>query len=307
MIASLQGTANAGEFLQELEKATAAMQEERASGRIAGGTVKGGLVEIADVNRLAVVGDLHGDARALAAILEGIGREFLQDPLNKLVFLGDYVDRGSDSVGVLQTVCRLKKVSPDSVILMRGNHEAPSEFPFSSHDLPFQLRERFGKDAKILYSKALSLFPLLPLAVIVKGALLMVHGGLPTEACVPQQIETAAENHVRSRVMEEILWNDPREIDAAPWWRPSPRGKGRYFGSEITKKWLVATETRVVVRGHEPCQGYSMAHDGTVITLFSTKEAYPSFAAAYIVMDGKDLGSIRDAHDLVPCARMLDL
>ena len=283
------------------------MQGERNLGRISGGAVKGGLVELADINRLAVVGDLHGDARALAAILDGLGREFLKDPLNKLIFLGDYVDRGSDSVGVLQTVCQLKQTSADSVILMRGNHEAPSEFPFSSHDLPFQIRERFGKDAKMLYSKTLSLFKLLPLAVVVKGALLMVHGGLPTEACVPQQIATAADNHVRTRVMEEILWNDPREIDKEPWWRPSSRGIGRYFGNEITKKWLAATETLVVVRGHEPCQGYGIAHGGRVISLFSTKEAYPSFGAAYIAIDGDGLESIRDAKDLVPFTKMLDL
>ena len=283
------------------------MQGRRTSGRIAGGTVKDSLVEIADLNQLVVVGDLHGDIRALAAILDGIGHEFLQDPLNKIVFLGDYVDRGSDSMGVLHTVCRLKQKSPDSVILMRGNCEAPSEFPFSSHDLPFQIRERFGRDAKMLYNKTLSFFQLLPLAVTVKGALLMVHGGLPTEACEPQQIATAAKNHVRSRVMEEILWNDPRDIDAPPWWRTSSRGIGHYFGSEITQRWLAATETRAVVRGHEPCQGYGIAHGGAVITVFSTKEAYSSFGVAYIAIGLEDLGSIRNARDLVPHVKILDL
>lgn len=304
---SLQGPASADEFLQELEKATAALQGEWAQGRQAGSAVRGSLVEISDIGRLVIVGDLHGDARALSAILDGIDREFLQCPLNKLVFLGDYVDRGSDSVDVLQTVCRLKRAYPDSVVPMRGNHEAPSEFPFASHDLPFQIKERFGKDAKVLYGKTLSLFRLMPLAVTVKGALFLVHGGLPTETCRLEHIEAASESHIQSRVMEEILWNDPRQIDAKPWWEPSPRGIGRYFGSEITKRWLAATGAKVVVRGHEPCQGYSIDHGGRVITIFTTKEAYPSFGAAYIAVDRAGLESIKNAYDLVPYVKRLDL
>lgn len=303
----LQGPASADEFLQEVEKTTAALQGERALGRIAGGAVKGSLVEVSDIGRLVIVGDLHGDARALSAVLDGAGHEFLDDSLNKLVFLGDYVDSGSDSVGVLQTVCRLKRAYPDSVVLMRGNHEAPSEFPFSSHDLPFQIEERFGKDARMLYGKALSLFQLMPLAVTVKGALLLVHSGLPTETCGLERIAAASESHIQSSVMEEILWNDPRQMDAEPWWEPSSRGIGRYFGSEITKRWLAATDAKVVVRGHEPCQGYSIDHGGRVITIFTTKKAYPSFGAAYIAVGRAGLESIKNACDLVPYVKRLDL
>ncbi|MGI0039533.1 MAG: metallophosphoesterase family protein, partial [Nitrososphaera sp.] len=170
------------EFLQELGQAMAVMQAEQKSGAIAGGTVRGGLVELHDFDRLAIVSDLHGDTRALLSVLDLMeSTKFLSSSRNKLVFLGDYVDRGSDSVGVLHRVCRLKRSHPDSVVLMRGNHEAPAEFPFSSHDLPHTMEGSFGPDAKATYGKVLSFFRLLSLATVVKDNLLLVHGGLPTD------------------------------------------------------------------------------------------------------------------------------
>lgn len=302
----------ADEFLQELEAATAAMQKERTTGAIAGGIVRGGLVELHDVRRLAIAGDVHGDARALLAILDEIQYEtFLQDPLNKLVFLGDYVDRGNDSAGVLCALSRLKRMYPDSVILMRGNHEAPVEFPFGSHDLPYHMKGRFGDDAKVLYGKALSLFKAMPLAVVLTGRLFLVHGGLPTDPEVAGQfrvlVANAHENHVRNRVMEELLWNDPRELKGEPGWEASSRGLGKHFGRAITERWLAATGVRVVVRGHEPCRGYRISHGGMVLTLFSTTEAYPNSAAACIAIDRDDLESVRSADDLARRARMLKL
>jgi hypothetical protein len=125
--------ARASDFIQKIEQATAALQAERQMKGIVGGTVEGGLVEIHELENLAVISDLHGDSYSLFRILDEIDYEkFLSRPKNKLVFLGDYVDRGSDSVSVIYTVCHLKHAYPDSVVLMRGNHESPAEFPFPS-------------------------------------------------------------------------------------------------------------------------------------------------------------------------------
>jgi protein phosphatase len=277
------------------------MRQERRTGAIAGGSVTGGLVEISEIENLVVVGDLHGDSRTLAAILRAIDHDsFLKNPLNKLVFLGDYVDRGSDSAGVLGTVCRLKRTSPGSVVLIRGNHEAPSEFPFSSHDLPYELGARFPRQAREIYGRVLALFGQMTLATVVGSSLLLVHGGLPTEPDAPEnyraRISVAQENHIRDRVMEELLWNDPRTIGSD--WERSPRGLGRHFGPAVTERWLAATKTRVVVRGHEPCRGYRIDHDGKVLTLFSSAEPYPGFAAAYIKVDKGELEKIKNAGDL---------
>ncbi|MEO9364464.1 MAG: metallophosphoesterase family protein, partial [Nitrososphaera sp.] len=249
-IARLSATAGPSEFSQVLEQGISALEQEQKRGKIAGGTVTGGLVEIRDYDRLAILSDLHGDSETLFQVLDEIGHEkFLSSPGNKMVFLGDYVDRGSDSIGVLYAICHLKHAHPDSVILMRGNHEAPSEFPFSSHDLPYSMEDRFGTEARAIYSRALALFGLLALATVVQGRLLLVHGGLPTGAVTDwrQKIATAQKSHLQNRVMEELLWNDPRPL--AQDWEPSWRGIGRHFGRAVTERWLQATGTKVVVRG----------------------------------------------------------
>ena len=291
------------DFAQKIVQAIGVLQEERQRKSIAGGKVKGGLVEIHDLENLAVISDLHGDSKSLFRILSEIRYGgFLSNRMNKLVFLGDYVDRGSDSVGVMYTVCHLKGTYPDSVVLMRGNHEAPAEFPFSSNDLPCEIEERFGSRGKEVYQQLLSMFKLLTLATVVRQKLLLVHGGLPTEdsaiATFKESIANAQENQVRSRVLEELLWNDPREIEAQPGWEMSRRGLGRHFGSGISRKWLQAFGTKAIVRGHEPCQGFRLDHDNILMTLFSCKEAYSEFNAAYLRLNVDQLDGINDARDL---------
>lgn len=306
-ISRLSATAGPSEFSQVLDQGMLALREERKRGTIAGGTVTGSLVEISDFDGLAIISDLHGDSKSLFRILDGIGYEkFLSNPKNKLVFLGDYVDRGSDSIGVLYAVCYLKHAYPDSVVMMRGNHEAPAEFPFSSHDLPYKMEDRFGEGAKAIYSKALSLFKLLTLAAVVQNRLFLVHAGLPTGAVgdYRQAIATAQESHVKDRVMEELLWNDPRPIEDGEW-EPSWRGIGRHFSSAVTEKWLARTGTRVVVRGHEPCHGYRVDHRGMMLTLFSCREAYPNFGAAYILAGRNDIDSMKNADDLARFVKKL--
>lgn len=302
--------AGASDFIQKIGQATAALQAERQMKGIVGGRVEGGLVEIHELENLAVISDLHGDSYSLFRILDEINYEkFLSRPKNKLVFLGDYVDRGSDSVSVIYAVCHLKHAYPDSVVLMRGNHESPAEFPFPSHDLPYRIRERFGNSGRDVYGRLLSMFKLLTLATVVPDRLLLVHGGLPTEDAVianfHKAIATAQDSHVYSRVLEELLWNDPRRLDGAPGWEPSRRGIGRHFGSGITRRWLNATNTKAIVRGHEPCQGFRLDHDDTIMTLFSCREAYPAFKAAYLLLSAIQLHKIGDAKDLVAYVRFL--
>lgn len=295
--------------MSALDGATSAISAQKATGVIpdgGGSSVSGSLCEIPELDGLAVISDLHGDYGCLEAILNEVHyEEFLSNAKNKMVFLGDYVDRGSNSVGVLYAVCRLKAEYPESVVLMRGNHEAPSEFPFSSHDFPFQLVERFGEsDGRTAYRKALALFKELAVMVTVDSAFLMVHGGLPTEVeTVLQDYNTlcarAQRDHLHNSILEEILWNDPRQVDSLSGWETSRRGIGRHFGQEITQRWLKATGTRCVIRGHEPCKGYRIDHEGRVLTLFSSREPYPKFDAAFLSVSWPAIKDLADAKDLV--------
>ena len=69
--------------------------------------------------RLLAIGDIHGCNRKLQQLLARID----PDPdADRLVFIGDYIDRGPDVRGVIETLLSLKKTCPNMVCL-RGNHE----------------------------------------------------------------------------------------------------------------------------------------------------------------------------------------
>src|SRR5688572_14927395 len=69
------------------------------------------------------IGDVHGCLDLLQSLLLRI-EAHAAGRLYKLVFLGDYIDRGPDSAGVIQTVRDLQSKSPGEVIALKGNHEA---------------------------------------------------------------------------------------------------------------------------------------------------------------------------------------
>lgn len=303
---------NAENFIETVERTINILQKERYTGIIKNGKINSGLVELQIPKNLVIVGDLHGDIRTLCRILDCIEYEnFLSDTDNKMIFLGDYGDRGNDSIGVLYAICYLKQKCPNSVILMRGNHEAPTEFPFASHDLPSRIVERFGQDAgEVIYKQILKFFDLLPLVTVIHNYLFLVHGGPPTETekgDFKQLIASVQSNYKYSKALEELLWNDPRmQIKNGEDWEQSRRKFGRNFGPTISKKWLQISGTRVVVRGHEPCQGFKIDHDGMVLTLFSCIQAYPAFEAGYVFITRKQLESVYGANDLARYVRVVN-
>jgi hypothetical protein len=75
-------------------------------------------------DRLYVIGDIHGRSDLLDRIVEAITRDLKQNRVDKCltVTLGDYIDRGPDSRGVLDRLIR--NPFPCEYIPLKGNHEA---------------------------------------------------------------------------------------------------------------------------------------------------------------------------------------
>jgi len=142
---------------------------------------------------LVAVGDLHGQFYDLCHILqqfetsaEGLTEhvakefsltfEFLKDSSQQLLFLGDYVDRGSFSCEVMLGLLALKLAFPKQIHLIRGNHECLS----LTHHFGFR-EECKGKYGVVVYHLFCSMFKALPLAATVQtdfGTLFACHGGL---------------------------------------------------------------------------------------------------------------------------------
>jgi len=88
---------------------------------------------------LYAIGDIHGECEMLEDLLASLP---LADD-DSLVFMGDYVDRGPDSKGVVETLLRVQKER--SCVFLMGNHESM----FLSF-LGWKRKEYFGGDAFLM-------------------------------------------------------------------------------------------------------------------------------------------------------------
>ncbi len=285
VLAELATKSNVKEFLWLIRQVSRRLAtEDEMVGAL---KITGRLVEVPPVGEAIVVGDLHGDLKSLMYILQESdflgkmkkGRDVL------LIFLGDYGDRGVHSPEVYYVILKLKEMFPERVILMRGNHEGPPDLLASPHDMPVNLENKFGKKGSEAYSELRELFNHLYTAVIIKDSIVLLHGGAPSQATTIDDIAYAHKNHPQKRHLEEILWNDP-------WTKlkgtiASPRGAGRLFGSDVTRKFLHMLNVKALIRSHQSCpDGYKSIHQGSVLTLFSTKTPpYNNKFAAYLQLD----------------------
>jgi len=227
---------------------------------------------------------------------------------DKIVFLGDYGDRGSESVEVYYLLLKLKvsewkeeeKEKKKKIILLRGNHEGPPDLPVMPHDLPLLFSAKYGAEGKAVYAEIKKLWEYLPYAVLIEGRYLMLHGGLPVNITSIEDIAFAHESHPASSDFEEILWNDP--IDGKGDFY-SMRGAGRMFGEDVTERVLRAVGVKTLIRSHEPCEGVEVRQRGKVLTLFSRKGSpYFNTRAAYLILNENALREAKDAAELARSA-----
>ena len=67
-----------------------------------------------------IIGDVHGCLEMIKRLMEKVAWQPQRD---SLIFLGDYIDRGKDAMGVVEYILSLSRLSSDVQCIM-GNHEA---------------------------------------------------------------------------------------------------------------------------------------------------------------------------------------
>lgn len=82
---------------------------------------------VPSATRVYAIGDIHGRADLLVDLIQRIDEDQARRPIDRVieVYLGDYVDRGSDSKSVIDILCR--RLVHRNAICLRGNHEAIME------------------------------------------------------------------------------------------------------------------------------------------------------------------------------------
>ncbi len=69
-------------------------------------------------NKIFVIGDIHGERQKAVSFIESLSF----NPYDLVIFLGDYIDRGHDSKGMIDYLINFKKQHPKTIFL-KGNHE----------------------------------------------------------------------------------------------------------------------------------------------------------------------------------------
>ena len=248
-------------------------------------------VQIEPGTQLCIVGDLHGQYDDVVSPIWGIASEDGDEPV-KYLFLGDYVDRGPNSIEVITLLLCMKCKNPDEFLLLRGNHETRDisrEYGFLE-----ECKDRYGSvEGEKIWEAFNSVFDYLPLAAIVADAIFCVHGGISQFldnardiGQIPRPIATEYENEM----LTDLLWADP-DPDR-PGWAESPRGSGNTFGHDVAVDFLARNQLQLVCRAHQVVpMGYEFPFlpEDKVVTVFSAPSYCREFdnSAAVLVVDSE--------------------
>ncbi len=231
-----------------------------------------------------VVGDLHGNFNAARCCCE----RFLSTVLpngRSIIFLGDYVDRGPQSIKTLMLLLSLKRLFPDKVFLLRGNHEARGQECCTDKTLFAECNRDFTNGQEIYDLIQDSIFNNLSIAAVVNNKYFCVHGGIPCEIIrgmvtsdtidrikKPILLNPDATLSNDEKLIHDILWRDPLPKGESPF-ADSPRGPNvLYYSREEEMLFLERFGLKQIIRGHEWVKnsGYKLDLDDTVITIFSS-------------------------------------
>lgn len=209
-----------------------------------------------------IVGDLHGNIRDLIRILATAS----PPPESRFLFLGDYVDRGEYSLEVIVLLLALAIEYPDSVYLLRGNHEYESIN--STYGFKEQVFALYGNS--LVYERFNRVFSYLQIAAIVSETNLCVHGGLsPQFHSLHQLDEIDRTLDPPCALVNDIIWSDPSNVTDGC--IQSTRGNGCMFGHAFLVQFLTNNNLTRIIRAHECVKnGVRIGKDSKIITVFST-------------------------------------
>jgi len=229
---------------------------------------------------LKICGDLHGQYFDLLRLFEYGGFP----PESNYLFLGDYVDRGKQS---LETICLLlayKIKYPENFFLLRGNHECASiNRIYGFYD---ECKRRYSIK---LWKTFTDCFNCLPVSAVVDEKILCMHGGLSPDLHQLSQIAriTRPTDVPDQGLLCDLLWSDPDKDVSG--WGDNDRGVSYTFGADIVRKFLDEHDLDLVCRAHQVVEdGYEFFASRQLVTVFSAPNYCGEFDNAGAMMSVDD-------------------
>jgi serine/threonine-protein phosphatase PP1 catalytic subunit len=211
------------------------------------------LIHLPSQGKVVFVGDTHGDLDASQQVI----LRYLKKPY-RIVFLGDYVDRGDRSEENIHYLLCQKREHPGEIFLLAGNHEGFQVKEF----YPANFWESLSTKEKEVYGLLFSKFPIVATS---QNGVLAVHGGLP-------DIKSLEEiNHIEwgDAHWNRIVWGDFMEADGdvlGDW------GGRLQLGRQYFDRMMDRYGKKVLIRSHQP-HAHPLMFKKRCITIF-TSHAY---------------------------------
>ncbi|KAJ8083977.1 serine/threonine protein phosphatase Pzh1 [Marasmius tenuissimus] len=208
-----------------------------------------------------IVGDVHGQYSDLIRLFEMCGFP----PAANYLFLGDYVDRGKQSLETILLLLCYKIKFPENFFLLRGNHEC------ANVTRVYGFYDECKRRSNIKTWKTfIDVFNCLPIAAVVASKIFCVHGGLSPSLHSMDDIKRIQRptDVPDYGLLNDLLWSDPS--DTAMDWEDNERGVSYCFGKGIINEFLVRYDMDLICRAHMVVEdGYEFWNDRTLVTVFS--------------------------------------
>ncbi|KAI1709047.1 calcineurin-like phosphoesterase domain-containing protein [Ditylenchus destructor] len=219
-----------------------------------------------------ICGDIHGQYSDLLRIFEICGLPYK----NKYLFLGDYVDRGRHSLEVIILLLALKIQFPKHFFLLRGNHEVRKIN--NVYGFKDELAARFPdpNDWGLLHNMFNEVFGEMPLAAVVSGKVLCMHGGISPELNSLDDIRRLKRpiHNLKDKLVQDLIWADP-QIGIEGFQPNTTRAISVVFGEDAVYNKLKQLDCDIIVRAHQVTEfGHAFFANRKLVTVFSASRYY---------------------------------
>ena len=226
---------------------------------------------------ITVCGDIHGQYPDLLKLFELGGFP----PNTNYIFLGDYVDRGKQSIECICLLLAYKIKYDENFFILRGNHECGSiNRIYGFFD---ECKRRYNVK---LWKSFVDLFNCLPIAGSIDDKIFMVHGGLSPELKTVDQLQKIMRptDVPEEGLLCDILWSDPDEH--ASGWGENDRGVSCTFNETVLKSFLEKNDLDLLCRAHQVVEdGYEFFGNRQLVTVFSAPNYCGEFDNSGAIMD----------------------
>jgi serine/threonine-protein phosphatase PP1 catalytic subunit len=167
--------------------------------------------------------------------------------------LGDYVDRGKNSLETISLLLAYKVKYKENFFLLRGNHEAENiNKIYGFYD---ECKRKYSVKLWKIFSDC---FNCLPVAALIDDKILCMHGGLSPELqnldqlrkiVRPTDVPEKGKNLYKKGLLCDILWADPDKN--IPDWGENERGVSVIFSGVVVEEFLKKHDLDLICRAHQ--------------------------------------------------------